>query len=372
MDYKYKYFKVEDFLLDESFLAWVKTKEDDASWAAFFVDYPKQKAVAEQAQKMILGAEGFVDAERKNRLKARLFDAIEEEEAAQLVVEKSTKLRRIYWSLAAAASVALLVTFGVFYSKNARYTEGGGNTYQAMIEKISVPLLEVVNEKDKPQLVILPDSSSILLQKGSRLSYPKSFAGLEKREVYLLGEAFFEVTKNPKQPFMVYANELVTKVLGTSFTVKAYSGDKDVVVIVKTGKVTVFSNKDNQKQEKQLEPSRNTEGVVLTPNQQIIFNKNDGQLLKSLVMTPTLQELPTIQNLSFDFDDAPVSKVFSLLEKAYGVDIVYDEELLKSCKLTASMTNEHLFEKLRLICLTIEAEYQVIDAQIVIVSKGCK
>lgn len=364
----YQNFKIEDFLLDESFIAWAKSNENDAFWQSFLLANPKQKAVVEHAKNMILAARTHVDANQKERLKAHIFNQIEVEETQEA---RKPKMRRLYYSaLAAAASVALLVSAWFVYDKNTRNTEGGQFVYQELVKKAETPLLEVYNEKDKPQLVILSDKSSVLLQKGSRLSYPKSFDSVAKRVVYLSGEAFFEVEKNPEKPFVVYANELVTKVLGTSFNVKAYSYDKNVIVTVKTGKVTVASNKGIET--KEAFSSRNTEGVILTPNQQIVFNRNDAQILKSLVQTPALQELPAIQKISFEFDDTPVSKVFELLEKAYSVDIVYDEDLLKSCKLTAKMTDEHLFEKLRLICLTIDAEYQIIDAQIVIHSRGCK
>lgn len=367
----YQNFKIEDFLLDGSFIAWVKSNENDAFWQSFLLANPKQKAVVEHAKNMILAARTHVNTHQKERLKANIFNQIELEEIAEA---RKPKMRRlIYGALAAAASVALLVSAWVFYQKNVRPEHSGEEgqlVYQELVKKSETPLFEVYNEKDKPQLIILSDKSSVLLQKGSRLSYPKSFDSVSKRVVYLSGEAFFEVEKNPEKPFVVYANELVTKVLGTSFNVKAYSNDKDVIVTVKTGKVTVASNKGIQT--KEAFSSRNTEGVILTPNQQIVFNRNDAQILKSLVQTPALQALPDIQKMSFEFDDIPVSKVFDLLEKAYSVDIVYDEDLLKACKLTAKMTDEHLFEKLKLICLTIDAEYQIIDAQIVIYSKGCK
>jgi len=94
-------------------------------------------------------------------------------------------------------------------------------------------------------------------------------------------------------------------------------------------------------------------------------------LLKALIQRPALQDLGSAQFLSFEFDDAPLSSVLQLLEQAYGVDIVYDEELMASCKLTASLADEPLFEKIKLICLSIDAEYEIIDAQIVLSSKGC-
>jgi hypothetical protein len=81
--------------------------------------------------------------------------------------------------------------------------------------------------------------------------------------------------------------------------------------------------------------------------------------------------LPQAELLRFEFDDTPVSEVFAVLEKSYSVDIVYDEELMHNCPLTASLTNESLFEKLNIICKAVEARYSLIDGQIVIDSKGC-
>lgn len=82
----------------------------------------------------------------------------------------------------------------------------------------------------------LPDSSLVWLNKHSSLTYSSSFDGLE-RVVYLKGEAFFDVKRNPKQPFIIHAEETITKVLGTSFDLKAYEGE-DVQLTVVTGKVS--------------------------------------------------------------------------------------------------------------------------------------
>ena len=90
-------------------------------------------------------------------------------------------------------------------------------------------MVEQTNNSNKPQIITLSDGSSVLLQPNSKLSYPKIFTGNE-RKVYLSGEGFFEISKNPKKPFFVYANEIVTKVVGTSFRVKAYSDQPDVEV----------------------------------------------------------------------------------------------------------------------------------------------
>ncbi|MDF2456481.1 MAG: hypothetical protein K0R51_2474 [Cytophagaceae bacterium] len=82
----------------------------------------------------------------------------------------------------------------------------------------------------------LPDSSMVWLNKHSSLSYSTSFDGKE-RVVFLKGEAFFDVKRNPSQPFIIHAEETTTKVLGTSFDLKAYEGE-DVQLTVVTGKVS--------------------------------------------------------------------------------------------------------------------------------------
>ena len=86
----------------------------------------------------------------------------------------------------------------------------------------------------------LHDGSTVILEPGGEVRYNEKF--LNTREVYLSGDAFFEVTKDASRPFLVYANEITTKVLGTSFRIKAKQGEKEIVVAVKTGKVSVMAN----------------------------------------------------------------------------------------------------------------------------------
>ena len=110
--------------------------------------------------------------------------------------------------------------------------------------------------------------------------------------------------------------------------------------------------------------------MVLTPNQQGIFEKDVETLTRTLVEKPVI--LLTSQELEhFSFRDTPIEQIFSALEKAYGVHIIYDKELMSACRLTTSLTNENLFEKLNIICGGIEATYKVVDAQVIITSNGC-
>ena len=71
------------------------------------------------------------------------------------------------------------------------------------------------------------------------------------------------------------------------------------------------------------------------------------------------------------YDEAPVIKIFQVLEENYGIDIVYDENVLSGCSLTTLMNNEGLFERIKIICEAIGAEYEVNGTDIIIKSTGC-
>ena len=92
--------------------------------------------------------------------------------------------------------------------------------------------------------------------------------------------------KDPQQPFFVYANEVVTKVLGTSFRVKAYDEGKDVMVSVREGKVSVYSEKNQSAKQNIIESEVN--GVVLMQNQQVLYKRTDDSFNKTLIETPAI------------------------------------------------------------------------------------
>jgi ferric-dicitrate binding protein FerR (iron transport regulator) len=117
-----------------------------------------------------------------------------------------------------------------------------------------------VAASDRNMQVVLPDQSVIMLRKGSSMSYPKAFAANERR-VSLKGEAFFEVTHNEQQPFVVDAQSVSVKVLGTSFDVLCNAQTADVSVA--TGKVQVASKTEGSK------------AVILTPGNKVHYEHGE-------------------------------------------------------------------------------------------------
>lgn len=368
----YPTYTASDFVVDEVFLQHQlqPTPESTQFWDKWITQHPEKKEEWEMAIQLLkaiqLGLHDYnrtylsSEAEAKLLLRIQATNAAFDEEA-----QVQPLWNRSWVQYASAACLAVLVgaSIWLYQAKN-----NSISPYQLYVEALNDSRVEKVNEQIQPLIFHLPDGSQVTLFSKSQLSYDNRF-GKENRSVYLSGKAFFEVIKQPQKPFFVYANELVTKVLGTSFTVQAYPGDKQVEVLVKTGKVSVFTQKDPQKQK--MLANRVLEGIVLTPNQQITLHRQKLRLSKALVPQPEIL-IPLTQMPSFEFDEASVPQVLSQIEKAYGVNIVYDEELLASCTITASLTEEPLTEQIRLICQAIGAKSETIEAQIIIYSKGCK
>lgn len=359
------HFGADRFLEDANFRQWVRfpTPESHAYWDEFLRQNPDAAAAITEARDVLRLMDARTEAN---------FPMDEQVQAMLTGIHErlaETPVRSLWssgWRWAAAAGVVLALGTGWWWQTH----QAPANTaYQQLTAGATTPLVEKVNTGSRPLPVVLPDGSTVHLQPNSRLSYAASFALQPKRDVYLTGEAFFEVARNPQRPFFVYANELVTKVLGTSFWVKAFEKDPQVTVSVRTGKVAVFTRTDpNATRQK---ATRELSGLVLTPNQQLVFARSEVRMQKALVPHPELVNQPA-NALAFEYRDVPVTRVFTDLKKAYGIDIVYDEVAMAHCLLTASLTDEPLYTKLDLICKGIEAQYWVQDGHIIIAGRGCR
>lgn len=220
------------------------------------------------------------------------------------------------------------------------------------------------NTTQQAQLLRLPDDTRVTLRPGSSLRYAGGLAGA-RREVHLEGEAFFQVHKDPAHPFLVLTTQLVTTVLGTSFDVKAYPGNAEALVAVREGKVSVQPRQAAQLDATPLHPAK--AGVLLLPNQQVVYSVASHHLQKALVAKPAV-----LVPQAFEFEERPVTEVLATLEKAYGVAILYDKQKLAGCTVSITFYNESLFEKLDLLCKSLGASYSQADTQITIHSHGCQ
>jgi hypothetical protein len=365
-----QYTEIEDFLADESFRLWMKSKKDFQGWEEWTLENPKRAKLVEEARIWLLAMkvpEINLSEEQIELALELTWMKIEDKERESKLDKKVIKLFRNSW-IRGIASILVFGLLSLWIYNDYFITESSTIKYNEIVNNDGDNgLLEQTNNSNRPQIITLSDGSSVLLQPKSKLSYPKIFTGNERR-VYLSGEGFFEISKNPKKPFFVHANEVVTKVVGTSFRIKAYSDQSDVEVLVRTGKVKVNSNKTvlNSSQKE----------IVLLPNQALRFIRKDRTFDKitDITMDKSISSsIRSVEQLSFDFTDIPVAQIFKTIEQAYSVEIDFPKHELAKCHLTTSLSDQPLPEKLKIICKSIgnNTSYTMNGNQITIVSNGC-
>jgi transmembrane sensor len=341
------YIEIEDFLADQSFQLWVLSKIDEQGWEEWTLENQHRAKLVERARLLLLAmkmpANKISSSELTSALQSTWMKIEEKENDNKTIKHNPFKYLKLYWpGIAATLFFAFL---SLWFYHNKFDINHSVITYKELIEDSSEGLVE---------------------QPNSKLSYPKIFTGNE-RKVYLSGEGFFEISKNPNKPFLVYANEIITKVVGTSFRVRAYSDQPNVEVLVRTGKVKVSSN--------ELSGNSNHE-VILLPNEALRFLRKDLIFNKITNITEDktlVSNVGNIEQLSFEFTDIPVGQIFKTIEQAYLVEIDFPIDKLKDCHLTTSLSDQPLSEKLKIICKSIsnDTSFEMNGNQIVITSQGC-
>lgn len=369
---KYNDSDINDFLHDDSFVRWVLFNENDAHWQRFMASDPAYPGLMDRAKKLILAVQEAEKGEDMSAGQGEVWRRIAEgistpvkrrgRSAFDWFFHPAGKASSRLTQIGRAAGVVLVLALAWVVSVTfSRKPDTGGTHFQ------DVPgqdlMSEVINKEIIPMTVSLDDGSTIVLQKDSKLSFRKPF-GISDRSVFLTGEAFFDVARDSLKPFSVYSGEIVTKVLGTSFSIRAFEKDNDLEVNVKTGKVSVF------RREAVAGARPQQPAIILAPNQKVVFSRKDEHFDKRLVDKPVpireLSEYPRQR-----FEDISVPDLLKLLEDRYGVQFVYDREILENCVITTTLNDEPIFDNLEVICRTIGASYRVEDARIVIESEGC-
>jgi ferric-dicitrate binding protein FerR (iron transport regulator) len=358
----YPDFDASNLAQDELFVRWVKhpTPELENWWAAWLAEHPDKEEELKEARRMVLAVLSEPERFPSEHQKEMMWNRVQREIWLQ---QKPSVWHNNLLRIAAL----LVISGGLSYFAFLYTNKDDSKAQMAQANTPAAEYSERVNNSAYPLKMILSDGSSIVLQPNSSLRYPQSFNS-DSREVYLEGEALFDIARDPHKPFLVYANELVTKVLGTSFSVRAYEDEPNVIVEVRSGKVSVFAQPTGSEVKKSDNPRR--EGLVLSPNQQAVYSREDARLTKSLFENPSLL-IPEEEQRNFEFVDAKMRDVFAALEKAYGVEIVYDEEIMNGCFLNASLTDESFETKLSLICKAVNATYEIMDTHIIVYGRGC-
>lgn len=311
-------------------------------------------------------------AAERQMLQATLWDRIAQDTVGQQATAPHRQLGG-WWQAAPVrwvAAAVLAIGVGTAGIGLLRPTGSESTAQQQTVVATPPPVwsadtrVVVANTTRRTTTMKLPDGSTVELAPGSRLQYPQGLSGAYRR-VYLTGEALFDVQHDATRPFLVVTDKLVTTVLGTRFTVRAYANQPQVLVKVRRGKVRVSPRLPDARGDEALPPM--LASIVVRPNQQAVYSPVVQELKKELVTQPDV-----LISQSFAFEDQPVSVVLEALKKAYGVDIIYDKDVLASCTVSMVLKNGSLFDKLGILCKALGATYELLDTQVVVHSRSCK
>jgi transmembrane sensor len=305
----YSEFKTDDFVLDEAFMQWVVRGENDAFWQAFSLEHPQQKEVMGKAKDFILAARQVPYPQPSTSTKDRMWFNIEK------VTNNGSSFkvisRRRAWRVAAAVVVLAMVGgIWAFFSKDNLLSN------PSVFGDKNALANEVKTEFQQRKQLTLPDGSVVTLNANTKIKVSDDWSDEKTREVWLDGEAFFEVVKKPNTgaaKFVVHTSQLNVEVLGTAFNVKARRGATEVVL--QSGQVILNKVKDTDFKE-----------IVMIPGDRVrIADEAPKPVVSDKVET---EKVTAWTNGKIIFDNTPLLEVAKAIEDHFGYEVVLEDKQL--------------------------------------------
>ncbi len=303
----------------------------------------------------------------KHEISASNLDALEDamwrkihgqiNDSKEVTTDRSHFFQSRYFRyLLVAASVALLITVGtIAYYRVVCYPVEPSFIADVGLDSNIVVVKNVTAHRMN---IILADESLVELYPGAQLQYPKRFSGFG-REVRLIGDAFFSVAANKENPFWVFHEGMITKVLGTKFKIKAPKGNFRGEVIVYSGKVDVFYNVGRRNMVRRIFST--PERASLTTNQRAVLS---AKTLEETVSENPLPVRARVDAIRYEtYQDIPMTALADTLSELYALDVVTDAELA-SITFTGDISGIGLFKQLDIICTVTDTRYEVVGTTI--------
>ena len=206
---------------------------------------------------------------------------------------------------------------------------------------------ELISENIIINNYFLPDSSQVSLNRNSRLQFRNGLKG-KKRELWLEGEAFFDVKRNPEKPFVIHIGNNLVEVLGTAFNVKEDANKQSIELNVERGKVRFKSNDIAR-------------SLIVEKGEAISYNRKKKELIK---LTETNLNYLSWKTRIFKFNETLLSEVVAYLESAYDKKIIIRSKDLEELKFSASFNNQSLEKVLKVIALSLNIELKYVNETI--------
>jgi ferric-dicitrate binding protein FerR (iron transport regulator) len=307
---QYKNYSVTDFVWDDGFIAWCKNKPeaDPELWKSVLKMYPEQEETIADAQRFLLQVtikDQLPAAEQLQRMWQRIERELPEAKPAGWV--------RMLGRLQSAAVVLLTVGVGVFAYHNSS-TDETVSTQYAEIKKLE-----------------LPDHSIITLNANSVIRYAKEWDASKPREVWLTGEAYFEIAHlhkgtapvKPGEQFIVHASGVDVEVLGTSFNVN--SRHEVAQVTLTSGSIELkFTDQKLNK-------------ILMKPGEVVKYSKVSQKLEKQAANPVTTSAW---KEHRWEFDNTSLKEVLQLLKDDYGLEAKVEDPALWNKTLSGTISSD--------------------------------
>jgi ferric-dicitrate binding protein FerR (iron transport regulator) len=391
---------MEELIEDKQFIAWVLKGSKNSEWHKFIKYNPEINSKVKKAREIVLLLRDTYEVMDEESV-LKMWQNIDQFDHRHNKKVRAIKFRR---KLSWAASILLIISLGTFgyYNflyKNKSYqfvsSEIANKSDEARIvlsdgeeviltsanSTISINNNELVIDNDsaidlsqkeieqgnearmnevvipygKSSELLLADGTKVWLNAGSKFAFPSKFKN-KNREVFLEGEAYFEVARNEEQPFIVNAAEMGIKVLGTHFNVSAYATDKNIETVLLEGSIALSNHKS-------LLPGTNE--VLLQPYQRATFNKENKDI--KVFDEPDADIFIVWTEGLLQFSQGNLQSVFTKLERYYNIKIDTPKDFPSSEVITGKLDLKESLEDVMIALSDVaNLDYRIYDNRVVI------
>ena len=399
---KYIGFSVEDLLHDQEFVFSVKSRNSSEDWDQFLQSNPESGNNMIEARKIIQlfqTNEGTLAVDRKYKLWKNISRFNDD------FSRNYKRIKLITFTKVAASLLILISLGGLMYQHFSRienqyqFSESrkdlktdnpllvlsNGRTVELKKTESKIEVLkgqgaiqinddqivdnqtsndkttieakfnEVIIPFGKKSKLILGDGTTVWLNAGSRFAFPPKFIG-KNREVFLDGEAYFEVAKNVQKPFLISTGDIKIEVVGTKFNLSAYSSDNLSETVLLEGSVNIWDNGKLFKDK-----------ISMVPNQKATYSKSGKDIVLEPEMEPGLY-IAWVEGW-YQFKNESLEKVFLKLEKYYNVRFKYDQKIISGLLPVSGKLDlkDSLEEVMTVLSKVAKFKYQISGNSVIII-----
>lgn len=298
---------------------------------------------------------GIADTSDDEVLFQKISSKIREEDPG-FNIQPIDTFKRNFGFIWKAAAILLIISSSLY-------------VYRTNLQRYNKPVYQVLSTlAGKRKILILPDGTTVTVNSDSKLSFPARFSD-STREVFLTGEAFFDVHKDHKHPFIIHTGKMNIRVLGTAFNVKAYPNDKFSETTLIRGVIQVTLT------------DRPADRITLKPTEKLILNYSGNYTNETKATAPKTNSLAQITYLQKQdstvvetswlqnkliFKDQDFETLSHTLERRYNISFQFENDEIKQLRFTGSFENETITEVLNALQLIERFRYKRTEDRIII------